>query len=557
VARQKHSWGVTAQSLYYEFPCEGGRALGLNCSSIATERVRFSNHVHTSNRDMWMNAWFQTLRQSLGLFQYGMQTQDARMQQQALGTVILALEAPQDGGAFPSIFWLGQDNATTHWVADSGWASLCREEVACKTCVKPEGSGAAPANCTGFYHLFDNVWTSYWLLQWRRQPGVPATVVSRIDRFALRVAEFVASKQEKVHEAMPPAPVNGPNGGGDYFGGVPSWFAPGSLEPRPEMRFNAETAAAALFLSEAHAVGLNPGAPTKYLRAAELALDFVEREIVTSGRWFDFETFVSCSKKSFDFFDTRTNQHPANNLAMIQAAMAELRLFELTGNVSRLAWGEKILGRLSLTQAVWSHPELTPVLSGGFTTQNTDTEWSDNRQHLCAVVYLQYYLAVAPRRPEYLERAVAALRSTFAVAPYENWAHTGGSQGDVQGAESSAAHWGECSASASVGFTRSQLGDLFVYVGDTPHPHGVCVNGCTLTGLRVSNEQPNSVAIVSLNVTSPFDWSKSPEGFVTIVDGATGPMEVVLNEHACGTFTAARLKAGVQLPVPTLDARRA
>lgn len=148
---------------------------------------------------------------------------------------------------------------------------------------------------------------------------------------------------------------------------------------------------------------------------------------------------------------------------MIQAAFAELRLFELTGNASRFAWGERILGRLSLTQTVWSHVDLTPVLSGGFTTQNTDTEWSDNRQQLCAVLYLQYYFASSPRNPEYLERAVAALRSTFAIAPYENWAHTGGSQGDVHGALSSAAHWGECSAAASVLFTRQQLGDLYIY----------------------------------------------------------------------------------------------
>ena len=84
---------------------------------------------------------------------------------------------------------------------------------------------------------------------------------------------------------------------------------------------------------------------------------------------------------------------------------------------------------------------------------------------------------------DYLERAVAALRSTFAIAPYENWAHTGGSQGDVQGALSSAMHWGEGSAAASVLFTREQLGDLFVFAGR--NPHGVCVNGCSMTNLTV------------------------------------------------------------------------
>ena len=74
----------------------------------------------------------------------------------------------------------------------------------------------------------------------------------------------------------------------------------------------------AFFLAEAHSAGLKPErqASLSYLQAAELAMDFVEREIIPSGRWFDYETFVSCSEKSFDFFDNRTNQHPANNLAM-------------------------------------------------------------------------------------------------------------------------------------------------------------------------------------------------------------------------------------------------
>lgn len=226
---------------------------------------------------------------------------------------------------------------------------------------------------------------------------------------------------------------------------------------------------------------------------------------------------------------------------MIQAGFAELRLFELTGNVSRLEHGQRILGRLSLTQAVWSHADLTPVLSGGFTTQNTDTEWSDNRQHLCAVLYLQYYFAVSPRRSEYIERAVAALRSTFAIAPYENYAHTGGSQGDVQGALSSAVHWGEGSAAASVLFTRKQLGDLYVFAGE--NAHGVCVNGCSMTDLAVKDGS------VSFRIASPFTWTGD---FVAVVDGATTALEVVLNGKSCGTFGVAELKKGVPLPAKLL-----
>jgi hypothetical protein len=39
---QEHAWHDTAQSVYFEFDCAGGKQLGLKCSSLATERVQFS-----------------------------------------------------------------------------------------------------------------------------------------------------------------------------------------------------------------------------------------------------------------------------------------------------------------------------------------------------------------------------------------------------------------------------------------------------------------------------------------------------------------------------------
>ena len=37
---------------------------------------------------------------------------------------------------------------------------------------------------------------------------------------------------------------------------------------------------------------------------------------------------------------------------------------------------------------MWSHPLLSPKLLGGMTTQNTDAEWSDNRQSYLALTLL-------------------------------------------------------------------------------------------------------------------------------------------------------------------------
>ena len=39
---QEHAWHETAQSVYFEFDCAGGKELGLRCSSLAAKRVQFS-----------------------------------------------------------------------------------------------------------------------------------------------------------------------------------------------------------------------------------------------------------------------------------------------------------------------------------------------------------------------------------------------------------------------------------------------------------------------------------------------------------------------------------
>ena len=81
---------------------------------------------------------------------------------------------------------------------------------------------------------------------------------------------------------------------------------------------------------------------------------------------------------------------------------------------------------------------------------------------------------------EYLERAVAAARATFAVAPWENWAHTGfqNEPGAMTGF-----HWGTGSAMTSVEIMSGKLGDAFV---DVQRKHAVCFNGCTVKTLKIS-----------------------------------------------------------------------
>jgi len=219
----------------------------------------------------------------------------------------------------------------------------------------------------------------------------------------------------------------------------------------------------------------------RYLRAAMDAQQFIATNVIPRQRWYDFETFISCARKPFAFFDRWTAQYPQNNLSTIQAAMADLQIFALTKNEKYLTAGQRVLDYLLLTQQVWNHPLLSPKLVGGTTTQNTDAEWSDARECYFATLLLDYYKQTGSL--EYLERAVAAVRSGFAVAPWENWAHNGynNQHGALTGF-----HWGTGSEMASVEMMSGFLGDAFVNV---QLRHGVGMDGCTMENVTVEGKK--------------------------------------------------------------------
>jgi hypothetical protein len=175
----------------------------------------------------------------------------------------------------------------------------------------------------------------------------------------------------------------------------------------------------------------------------------------------------------------RTAQYPQNNLSQIQAAKAYLALFRATKSPKYLELGTRVLDYLLLTQQVWNNPAFSPKMVGGFTTQNTDAEWSDARESYAAVLLWDYYKETGTQ--EYLERAVAAARSTFAVAPWENWAHTG--YIDEPGALTGF-HWGAGSGMTSIEMMYPALGDAFVNL-DTKK--GVGFNACSLRHVTVRN----------------------------------------------------------------------
>ncbi len=417
---RREAWSRYADEIYHGFHCGGNE-----CGTLASNR-NVTGDWDNPQPDAWFNAWFQTLRSAYGWYLYGGRTGTPDVQRKAESVLNLALASPQQGGAFPTIYLLKDKR----WIRDDGWAGF-----------------------QDAYHAFCMSWTAYWMLRWA-DDLVPHRR-GQIFAFVKPYGDFLLSKQLA-------------------SGVIPSWYD-GNLVPRPEFRdFNAETASSALFLADL----ARESGEAKYAHAAERAMDFITREVLPRQRWFDFETFKSCARKPFGFYDRWTAQYPQNNLSTIQAAKAYLALYRLTRDAKYLEQGQQVLDYLLLTQQVWSNPAFSPKLIGGFTTQNTDAEWSDARQCYAAILLSDYYQATG--RVEYLERAVAAARSTFAVAPWENWAHTG--YRDEPGAMTGF-HWSTGSAMTSVEIMYPRFGDAFI---DLERRAGVGFNACSIRDLVVN-----------------------------------------------------------------------
>jgi hypothetical protein len=429
------TWIRYANKVYLSFPC-GDR----QCGTLASDRNPWGKWDQPAP-DAWFNSWFQTLRTAYGWYLYGRQAKDTAIERKAESVLNLILTSPRDGGAFSTIYLVNDKR----WIRSDGWAGYSDD-----------------------YHAFDMSWTAYWMLRWIEDldPARKAEVL----RFVRPYGDFLLQHQLA-------------------SGVIPSWYSQ-ELVPREQFRdFNAETAGSALFLAELSGVT----GDQKYLAGAEKAMAFVTREVIPRQRWFDFETFLSCARKPYSFYDPRTAQFPQNNLSQTQAAAAWLRIYQLTHNPNDLEAGTRVLDYLLLTQQVWNNPALSPKMVGGFTTQNTDAEWSDAREAYDAALLWDYYRATGSQ--EYLERAVGAVRSTFAVAPWENWAHTG--YKDESGALTGI-HWGQGSGMTSVQMMSSAMGDGLI---DVKHDAGACLNACSFRNLKIGPAKAQGM-LISFDVTA-------------------------------------------------------
>jgi len=388
----------------------------------------------------WFQCWFNDLRSAYGTYLWGKWMDRPEVVQKARQTRQMLLNAPQKDGLFPAIY----DWETRRWY------------------------GSTAGGGRDIYHAADCAWAAYWLLMWHRDlEKHPASIA-----FAKRLGDWMVENQKPSGE-------------------IPSFIRMDTMQPTDRLVESAETSGCGMFL----ALLARTTGEAKYMKAARGAAEHLRREIMPRNKWYDYETFYSCSGKPEGFYDARTDQHPQNNLSIHWAAELFRQLYLAEANPRDLADGEALMDYLNLYQQVWAPHFLTFEGFGGYGVQNTDAEWNDARQAQFACTNLDYYRLTG--KPEYMERGIAALRAGFAttympenayVSPLsyaktplgyadENYGH-----GGVDGASGPTSwDWGTGSALAAAAYARKHFGDVWV---DADRGVAFGINGVTADWTR-------------------------------------------------------------------------
>lgn len=450
---------------------------------------------------IWNQAWFSSLRSASGLFRYAKLTgNDDLMARAKLGKE-LALAAPMKDGLFPAVFRTEMEqvekdgqklNRSKGW--ETGyWTNSNRV---------PWNFGVKDT----WYHLLDASWTTYEMLRWYRELEQDPRLLEYARTYADRLLELQYN---------------------DGF--FPAWLDPETQKPARVLLESPETSMSAWMLFELSEATKK----RKYRRAAVHAIDGVLRDVVTQGRWEDFETYWSCNgygqKDLVGKRDPRSGMYKQCNFGMYWTAGALLAAHRVTKKEEYLAWGERVLNELSMTQQSWQPPYVHVPALGGFGVMNFDGEWNDARQSLFAELFLDYYRATGKRT--YFERGIAALKASFVMMycpenpgvkaewekawPFfgpedygfmmENYAHGGSTRPeDNPMGEFTIYDWGNGAASEARNRVRDHYGDVYI---DTARGTGFGIDSVAVEAsggryrLRDMANAPRKVLVVESSGT--------------------------------------------------------
>lgn len=480
---------------------------GLECVGIDNPRRRGAQ----------FHAWENDLHVGYGLRHYAGRLDNTMLQETSQGILNLFSDAPRTEGAYPCIFNF-----------DEGvW----------------EGSLFWTARSADWRRGFDTAAMSvsaWWLLQWVQD--FPDLDREPLLELLTAYCDFLVANQLE-------------------SGAIPTYFD-SDLNPLPPLKESATTAIAGAVLASAANLLLNP----LYTRAAMRAGYFIAEHAIPRLRFDDFETFFSCSPKPVDAVDYWSGLPPHTNLSMQWACDMYLELWKRTREELWLGHGTHLLNILSLYQQVWNPVHLPGHLFGGFGVMNTDGEWNDGRQARFVSTYGAWYLATG--RTEYLERAVAACRASFALmdirenhlngintvempdhglhlgyAP-ENIHHSGRDTGYGW----SGMNWSAAGGLAASAWLERHLGSVFLDVSRRI-AHGI--DGMQAKVLSWTVERVELELASSLhNLTHPYEGSRDIvllTGGWQWMDEDPDDLELVVNGEELGVIEAELLQAGLAL----------
>ncbi|MDA0193510.1 MAG: hypothetical protein O2887_02220 [Bacteroidetes bacterium] len=427
---------------------------------------------------IYNTSWWNNVCDATGIFYWGQKQNDSTLIDKARRIINLTLGAPQKEGMFPALYDLNKKS----W-AGSLW--------------NPPLENYDPNERATYFDWEDGAYqtasasvTAGYLLQYRKtcenNPGIIP--------FVQRYGDFLIQNMQS-------------------NGCVPGWFSK-ELEPLPSLKWNADGGAHIWVLSELYKVTNE----VKYIEAAKKIAHFMIQEVMPRQKWYDFETFYSCAVKPETFFDERTGQYPANNMSLSWALEGFSSLYEVTKNQVHLSAAEACADYSIFYQAIWApHYIITAYPYGGFSSQNSDAEWLDQRSHRFVNGLVR--VGLLSNRQDLIERGVAAMKSSLTLINHplhiqneiykypnyplglgpENIDHEGFPQMPLRSGPS----WCEVGGLAGAAHAMNHLGGAYI---DFENNIGVGVDGVAVADYSI-NQQEIKITMKSLlsGLSVPFD----------------------------------------------------
>lgn len=406
--------------------------------------------------DLWFHSWFNNMRTAYGLYQWGKKLSNPEWKQRAIMVRNLILNAPAEKGFFKTIY----NSQAESWITSG------------------QGGGE------NVYHLPDNSWTAYWLLRFNEESEHD----EKTNKFILDYANALLLCQQP-------------------DGSFPTRMFSDSFKSDSVLNGSASEGMSVWLLAEMRLKGLFPETSNKLVDyAIKKGLNHIEKEILSRQKFEDFELYFSCSSKLLDFYDPVSEMYGQNTLSIQWCAEAFRTGYQLFKRQQDYDNAQFCIDLLCLYQQVWNPPYLSFYAFGGFGVMNTDAEWNDARQAQFAETLANFYDLTG--NTEYLERAVAAAKASFAlmvidenkdVAPFnykgtenqfeihgamaENYGHCGN---DCRSGQSGF-HWGTGSALCTSIILQNRYSDIYINpnLNYAVGINGIVVNKADFRGKKI------------------------------------------------------------------------